>query len=359
MLLIASVACTHSKKNESVKRFAYDSILKEADKFVSLRVDSGFSGVVLVANNEGIIFHKAYASTETQLDTTSAYAIASQAKSFTALAIMQLYQKGLLSIDDPILKYFNDVPTDKRNITIRHLLTHTSGLGYCQCTDGETDALKIVSGIFKQPLNSGVGEKWDYQNENYILLGLIVEKVSKMMFRGYVQQNILDVADMKHTGQSGQEKEKSILMASFDLKKLKKQPVYIMNYKNGFLKENLITHRLGGYFSTTGDMYKLALAVKHNKLIADTTLEISLQPQNSGYIRDGLYWGYGWVYTMAGDRRINIFNSGREDWMMNSRMYMLENGFIIIVWSQDTLGPEKDAAATVVSIKLLELFEKM
>jgi CubicO group peptidase (beta-lactamase class C family) len=105
-------------------------------------------------------------------------------------------------------------------------------------------------------LGGAAGSKWLYRSENYFLLGLILEKVSKMTFRDYVQRNILDVAGMSHTGQSGQESEKSVTMAPVASEDLKKQPVYSKNYESGKLKSGLIGHRLGAYFSTSGDIRK-------------------------------------------------------------------------------------------------------
>lgn len=355
-LLICAKIAVAQKKNSSIN---YDDLLTSVDQFIQSNVENGFSGVALIADKKGIIFHKAYSGKGDKIETTTAYGIASQAKSLTALAIMQLHERGKLSVNDSITKYFDNIPADKKDITIRQLLTHTSGLDECECLDGATAEQKLIDGILQTTLGNPIGSKWVYANENFYLLGLIVEKVAKMRFGDYVQKNILDVAGMTHTGQSGQEKAKSVVMAPIDLEMLKKQPVYQKNYENGQLKKGLIGHRLGAYFSTTGDMYKLAFAMRRNKLISNSTLAISLEPQTSGFIRAGLYWGYGWVYTMAEGRRINIFNSGREDWAMNSRMYLLENGYTIIVWSRDTKGPETDAAATVVSLKLVEMFERL
>lgn len=357
MLFLGCYSCSQPKKNETSEELKYDSILGEIDKYLTSRIDSGFSGVALIADRNDIIFHKAYSRKGDSIDTNTAYAIASQAKSLTGLAIMQLHERGKLSVNDSITKYFNNVPSDKKDIKVRHLLTHTSGLGYCQCTDGETDEQQMIKGILSYPLENAIGAKWSYQNENYFLLASIVEKVSKLTFRNYVQQYILDVAGMNHTGQSGQEKEKSVSMAPITLATYQDQPVYEKSYSDGQLKSDLVTHRLGAYFSTAEDMYRLALALKENKLISASTLEMSLQPQTSGLVRTGLYWGYGWVYTMTNGKRINILNSGREDWMMNSRMYMLENGITFVVWSRDTMGPEKEAAASLISLKLVEMLE--
>jgi CubicO group peptidase (beta-lactamase class C family) len=365
ILLVAFTACQQNpKSNQSVnsKSSISDSLLSKVDSYLNSYVDSGFAGVALIADSNGIVFHKAYNGKGDNIDTSTAFGIASNAKCFTSTAIMQLHEQGKLSVNDPIAKFFDNVPMDKKSITIRHLLTHTSGLDECNCVDGETDGLKIINGILHSKMIGTVGGKWIYRNENYLLLDYIVEKVSKMTYRDYVQQYILDVADMYHTGQSGQENEKSVTVAPIELDSLKKQPLYNKLYSNGVLKPNLASHHVGAYFSTSGDIYKWTLAERNHKLISDSTFAISLQPQTSGLIRDkdtALYYGYGWIYTMAKDKRINIFKAGREDWMWNSRIYMLENGVTIIVWSKDKSGPDNDAMATVLTGELVNIFQKL
>lgn len=336
-------------------------MLISIDNYLSSNIDKGFAGVALIADKNGIIFHKAYNGKGDNIDTNTAFGIASNAKCFISTAILQLHEQGRLSINDPITSFFDNVPTDKRLITIRHLLTHTSGLGACNCIDGETVGLKIINGILHSNLKANVGHKWIYSNENYLLLAYIVERVSKMSYRSYVQKYILDVAGMDRTGQSGQEKEKSVTMAPIELDSFKKQPLYSKIYSNGVLKSNLASHLVGAYFSTSGDLYKWTLAERRHQLISDSTFALSLQPQTSGLIRDkdtALYYGYGWIYTMAKGKRINIFKAGREDWMWNSRVYMLENGYTIIIWSRDKNGPNSDAMATLLTDELVKLLQK-
>ena len=100
------------------------------------------------------------------------------------------------------------------------------------------------------------------------------------------------------------------------------------------LERNLASHLVGAYFSATGDLYKWTLAERHYKLISDSTLTLSLQPPTSGLIRDrdtALYYGYGWIYTMVKNKRINFFKVGRGDWMGElPYIYMLETAFFAL-----------------------------
>lgn len=342
---------SHSKQEE---------VLEDIDAYLQSSANSGFSGVVLIADSsDDVLFHKAYSAKDDNIDTSNAFYIASNTKSLTGLAIVQLQEQGKLSVNDSISKYFSNVPADKRVITIRHLLTHTSGLGNCECAEGIDDKGKIIRNILRFKLKNPVGVKWQYQNSNYHLLAYIIEKTSGLSFRDYVKKNILIPAGMTQTDDWGYENEIKVRMAPVQLDSLKKRPLYNKIYRDNVPWKDLAYHGSGGYFSTSRDLYKLLKALRENKLISSNSVQQSFQPVNSGVIRDkdtALYYGYGWIYTMAGNKQLNVFNTGREDWMMNSRMYLLENGFIIIVWALDK-NSDEDAWATVISDKLIKLFQ--
>ena len=142
-LLVIIASCNETEnKIAGNKTTENDSLLTAVDTYLQSYVDSGFAGVALIADSNGIIFHKAYNGKGDNIDTSTAFAIASNAKCLTGLAITQLHEQGKLSVNDSITKYFNNVPADKKYITIRHLLTHTSGLDECDCVDGEIEPQK-------------------------------------------------------------------------------------------------------------------------------------------------------------------------------------------------------------------------
>src|SRR6266545_5001027 len=101
------------------------------------------------------------------------------AKQFTAAAVMILVEEGKLALDDKISKYFNDLPEAWKNITVRHLLTHTAGLAeYPSDLDlrrdyTEDEYLTIIKGV---PLAYQIGAKWDYSNLGYVTLGILIHK---------------------------------------------------------------------------------------------------------------------------------------------------------------------------------------
>ncbi|MBC7873436.1 MAG: serine hydrolase [Ferruginibacter sp.] len=360
LLLITVGACKEGKKHNpppGLKSIIPDSILTKIDNYLDANVDSGFSGVALLADKGHIVFHKAYNGRGDHIDTSTAFYIASNTKSFVAAAILQLLEKKELSLFDSITRYFKNVPVDKKNITIQNLLTHTSGLDDCECTDGETDKEKVIRSILATGLKNTVGQKWAYANENYYLLQFIAEQVIGRSLNDHIKENIFKPAGMIHSGFWGYENEIPVTIAPLN-DSLKARPLYQKIFANGLPKPKLGT----AIFSTTRDLLNWMIALKQEKIISAAGLASSFQPYEKALIRDvndtALYYGYGWIPTVVkGKSVINVFHAGREDWMMNNRIYMLENGLIIIVWSMDKRGPESDAMATVLTKELVAMLE--
>jgi len=122
-------------------------------------------------------------------------------KQFTAMGVMMLVEEGKLALDDRISKHLS-VPPGWSNLTVRHLLTHTSGLGdypegfSLQKNYTEDDLLKMVA---LQPLGFASGEKWNYSNLGYLTLGLLIHKVSGEFYGNLLQKRIFGPLGMKHT----------------------------------------------------------------------------------------------------------------------------------------------------------------
>jgi CubicO group peptidase (beta-lactamase class C family) len=164
-----------------------DSIL------TGLSRDEAFSGNVLISKKGKIIYEKSFgnanAEDRTPLTKDTIFLIGSVAKTFTAVALLKLREQGKLNLDDPVTKYLPEL--SYKNVTLRHLLTHTSGL-----LEYQTD--EIIKEIAGKGVNNAElvkvfvrlnpeqefepGTKWEYSNTNYILLALTVEKVSAKVF---------------------------------------------------------------------------------------------------------------------------------------------------------------------------------
>ncbi len=168
-----------------------------------------FNGNILVAEKGNVIYQKSFGYTDyaTKIPSTkdSRFHLASVTKTFTALAALQLKEKGKLKLDDKFKYYFPDFPyTD---ITIRHLLSHTSGLRDDVLFDSLVKAKKIIFNkdiiptlsVLKTPLLFNPGEEWEYSNTNYLLLAFLIEKLSGLSYQDYLQKNIFGPAKMTNS----------------------------------------------------------------------------------------------------------------------------------------------------------------
>ncbi len=131
------------------------------------------------------------------------YPVGSISKQFTATAILLLQQQGKLSIDDPVAKYFPEL-TRAKEITIRNLLTHTSGYQDYAPQDYTIpawrvagDPLKLIHEFAGKPLDFEPGTQWQYSNTNFVIAALIVEKVGGMPFAQFLHDRVIEPAGLK------------------------------------------------------------------------------------------------------------------------------------------------------------------
>ncbi|MBX6316085.1 MAG: beta-lactamase family protein [Isosphaeraceae bacterium] len=184
----------------------------EVDDYVAARMKAlrvpGLS--LAVIRNGQVVKAKGYGLANVELSAPATeetvYEIGSVTKTFTATAVMMLVEEGKLGLDDPITQILPDLPAAWKDIKVRHLLTHTSGIkSYTAVGDffklarndhTPDEILKLVSG---RPLDFPAGEKWLYNNTGYYLLGLIVEKASGQRLAGFLAERIFKPLGMDKT----------------------------------------------------------------------------------------------------------------------------------------------------------------
>ena len=266
---------------------------------------NGFSGVVLVAADGEILMEKAlgYRSFEEKipLKPTDIFELASLSKEFTAMVIMICLEKGKLDFDDPVEKYL-DIPY--KGITIRHLLTHTSGLpDYQAVMDEHWDKSKVAGNPeileylrkYSPPKLFDPGEEYQYSNTGYVLLASIAEKATGKDFIALSRDWIF----------------KPLNMSSTDIRSLEEK-VAVMNFAAGHLKDSLGNYVNANKFhesdytvwlgnrkgpgrvsSSVEDLLKWDQALYTKKLVSKETLEEAFSPY---VLNDGTrsYYGFGW-----------------------------------------------------------------
>lgn len=269
----------------------------------TITANTSFNGVILIAENgksvyETAIGYRTYADKK-PLKKTDIFELASVSKQFCALVIMQLKEKGLLQYDDLVEKYLN-IPY--KGITIRNLLTHTSGLpDYQQIMDQNWDKSKVADNNdiieylnkYHPPQLFAPGEKYTYSNTGYVLLASIAEKASGRDFIEYCNSEIFRKLGMAHT--AIRTLEEKAATKNFAIGHM------YGNEKSGFIRADSfpssnytiwLGNRKGpGRISSTAqDLLKWDNAIRNNKLISKETLQEAYTPMK---LNNGTLSNYG------------------------------------------------------------------
>jgi CubicO group peptidase (beta-lactamase class C family) len=190
--------------------FAQDTA--RMDEVVQSYVSSGqFMGSVLVAQDQDVLFSKGYGSANLEWNIpnspTTKFRLGSITKQFTAAAVLLLEEQGKLKIEDPIKKYLPDSPATWDKITIYHLLTHTSGIPsitnlpeFRKLEPFPLTPEENMSYVRDKPLEFAPGGNFNYSNSGYVLLGVLIEKVSGQTYQEFLKENIFTPLGMKDSG---------------------------------------------------------------------------------------------------------------------------------------------------------------
>lgn len=182
-----------------------DSLIKDLmqkNKIVGLQL-------AVVKNNKIVkVGHYGLATIEDSIavDDETVFSINSMTKSFTGVAIIQLLEKGQLKLEDPISKYLDSLPNTWQNITVKQIVTHTSGIPdiwespeHMLSDDSEI----LFKKIKELPIVFQPGERLQYNQTNFLLLGMIIEKITGLSYEKYIIKNQMDKADMKNSMKAG------------------------------------------------------------------------------------------------------------------------------------------------------------
>lgn len=273
VLLIILSFCTITVFSQTER---IDSVMK------ALLQREQFKGSILVAVGEKTIYRNALGQSGSKQHFTpeTVFNIASLAKAFTAMTIMILAEQNKLSYNDPVYKYLPELGNFSQNITIRHLLTHTSGIPDVGDLGIDNDALTNAIAIgslqkqqqnFRQP-----GQKYQYSNTGFLLLASIAEKVSEKKYPDFLKEKILQPFGLTNTSISG--------------------PSYGM----------------GGMHSTIDDLLKWERSFYTEKLVKFSTLDSAFTPYA---VKEGSStYGFGWnIASKDGNRMIwHTGNSGNN-----------------------------------------------
>ncbi len=256
---------------------------------------NGPGGVFLISKKGKTIYEKTFGKANLELDVNmtsdNVFQIGSMTKQFTAIAVLILESQSRLKVSDPVSKYIPDYPSG-HSITIHQLLTHTSGIkdftkmkSLSEIAQKEMSPKAMVDFFKNEPGDFKPGEKFDYNNSGYVLLGYIIELVSGAKYEDFIRENIFRKTGMDHSYYAS------------DRKVIKNRAYGYHQKSDGYVNKTIISFSVpfasGSLMSTVEDMVKWQNAINKN-LILDaehTKKAFTRYKLNSG---TEFTYGYGW-----------------------------------------------------------------
>jgi D-alanyl-D-alanine carboxypeptidase len=301
-----------------------------------------FSGAVLVAANGKPVLRRGVGLADRELGAAATpemkFRIGSITKQFTATAILQLQEAGKLSIDDPISKYYPEAPAAWSKITLRHLLTHTSGIPTYTALPGffgrEARLPHTPGELIKltrdKPLEFEPGSKFAYDNSGYILLGYVVEKVSGQPYADYLEQHVF--GPLRMTG-SGYDQAGPIIPG--------RAPGYQRgpdgHWRNAPFLDMSVPFAAGSLYSTVDDLLAWDQALYAARPLKPDSLKAMFTDHGHRY-------GFGFVIDRKWDQDRIWHNGGVNGFSASFQRYPTSRITVVALANEETPGADKLAA---------------
>lgn len=273
------------------------NMAKNIDKIIlnEFKDKNGPGGVFMISKNGKIIYEKAFGKSNIELNvnltTENVFQLGSMTKQFTAIAILILEEQGKLDTKQTVSKYIPNYPSGD-SITLHHLLTHTSGIkdftkmkALRDITQKEMTPKMMVDFFKNEPVDFKPGEKFDYNNSGYVLLGYIIEIVSGETYEGFIQKHIFKKLGMSHSRYATDRQIITNRAYGYQKKENRYVNKTIINFSVPFAS--------GALMSTIGDMLKWQNALGQNELLKSENAQkaFSKYKLNNG---EEFTYGYGW-----------------------------------------------------------------
>jgi CubicO group peptidase (beta-lactamase class C family) len=326
------------------------SVAQDADRFDQVVqayvANRQFMGSVLVSRGTDIVFRRGYGSANLEWnipnDATTKFRLGSLTKQFTAASILLLEERGKLKVEDHVKQYVPDAPAAWDTITIRHLLTHTSGLpnftgfaDYRPLAPFVTTPEALVARFRDKPLDFQPGEKWSYSNSGYVLLGYLIEKITGGTYETFVQQNIFTPLGMKDSGYDSNTAIIARRAAGY-------APGAQGPVNAGFVHMT-VPHAAGALYSTAEDLLRWEQGLFSGKVLTAESLQKMTTPFKNDY-------AFGVFVRTAGQRKVVEHNGGIDGFNTYLAYYPESKTTIVVLGNlngpaPDQIGPKLGAAA--------------
>lgn len=271
--------------------------VEKIDQFMNLCYEYGqFNGSVLVADKGEVIYKKGFGFADMEWEIPNEpdtkFRLGSVTKGFTAILVLQLVQQGKLKLDGKITDYLPDYPRRQGDrVSIHQLLTHTSGIpdygefpNYRDLSRNPFTPKSLIRLFADSTLQFEPGSKFSYSNSGYVLLGVIIEKVTGKAYEQVLQEDILNPLHMMNSGYDHQDAILNKRARGYE----KKASLYV----NAPYLDMSLPYSAGSLFSTVEDLYLWDQALYTDRLLAKQTRDCLFRGYIPAY---GKWYGYGWV----------------------------------------------------------------
>ncbi|MFP4289090.1 MAG: serine hydrolase domain-containing protein [Bacteroidales bacterium] len=324
---------------ESKVNFNPEYVSYIEDNLTRILSSRRFNGTVLLAHKGEVVYNKSmgysnFAEKIEFAEENNIFQLASLSKQFTAIATLILYEKGKIDLDSCVNKYIDGFPYEE--ITVRHLLHHTSGLqNYMYLIDNfwKNDYLPDFDDMLDMfinrsvPLNFIPGRRFSYSNSGYAFLAMLVEKVSGQRFAQFVKSSIFDPLDMQHSFVFEHqtplyEKVKTGEVVAGHDRMSRYMRVIPVDYIDGITGDK-------GVFSSAEDLLKWYNALENNVLISDETTQMVF---DYGKLDNGRKINYGMGYRIRNSANLPMaYHHGWWRGFRNAYVKLPDNSLLVIL----------------------------
>lgn len=331
-----------------------------ADKTLAAKIDASIGGyykadepgaTVIVTRDGATVFRKAYGMADTAnkqvMDAAMTLRLGSITKQFTAVAILMLADEGKLALTDDITRFLPDYPTQGKKITIEHLLTHTSGIqsytgkpAYMETMAMDFTVNQMIDGFKNDPMLFAPGERFDYNNSGYFLLGAIIEKISGQSYAKFLEQRIFIPLGMTHTAYEGNERSKGLRAAGHSKGEAAYGPAMRLSMTQPYAAGSLV--------SSVDDLARWENAIAAGKLLKAASWKKAFTPytltngKSTGY-------GYGWeIGSLNGASKI-AHGGGINGFSTYALRVPEKKVFVAVLSNTESGGTQPQMVATKVA----------
>jgi CubicO group peptidase (beta-lactamase class C family) len=314
---------------------AQENVARMDQVVQSYVITSRFMGSVEVVRDGKVLLEKGYGSADLEWEIpnspSSKFRLGSVTKQFTAACILLLEERGKLSVDDPVKKHMPDAPAAWDKVTIFNLLTHTSGIpsftgfpDYRSTEATPSTPEQLVARFRDKPLEFAPGEKWNYSNSGYVLLGYLLEKVSGQKYADFVQENIFKPLGMTDSGYDSNSAVISHRASGYSPSP--KGPV------NAGYIDMSIPFSAGALYSTTGDLVRWEQGLFGGKVLKPASLQKMTTPFKSDY-------AFGLAVHTTNGRKVIDHGGGIEGFNTHLAYYPESKVIVVVLGNLQGTAP--------------------